>query len=159
MFVYRRITSIFLLFTALALISCKSEVDTKTSLSGTVMAGATSGATVTIYDQNNQAIKSGMTDSDGSFSIEINKDYRSEPLIFKAAGGSYTDEATGQIVILGDDEGLSAVISANTLSGSFGTVNLTPQSTIMQQAVENWSSVNPSVTALNDRIAAARSAF
>lgn len=95
------------------------------SLGGKAVLGPISGATVTVYSvagsSEGIALGSGVTGSDGSYSVEIES--YSGPVIVKVVGGSYTEESSGTTVVLASNDVLRCLVP--NASGSV-TANVTP---------------------------------
>ncbi len=95
------------------------------SLGGKAVLGPISGATVTVYSvagsSEGIALGSGVTGSDGSYSVEIAS--YSGPVIVKVVGGSYTEESSGTTVVLASNDVLRCLVP--NASGSV-TANVTP---------------------------------
>lgn len=68
------------------------------TVSGVVAKGLVNGGTVNITDLNGNHLASGITNIDGSYSIDI-VGYQG-PVIVSVAGGTYLDEATGNSTLL-----------------------------------------------------------
>lgn len=112
--------------------SSSSDTPT-TSVTGTVFAGPTTGATVTVKTAAGIVVaRSGASSADGSYSVAIPTSSLANPLVFETSGGTFTDEATGTPgVALG-------TFSAYAAGGSLTTgsnVSIDPSSTIIQKLV------------------------
>ena len=91
---------------------------TLATVSGSVVKGPVSGASVTIYTLNADGSRRSYygpitTDSDGNFSATL-KPAPTGPLEVVSSGGSYVDEATGAITTLAAWDNLSAAWPAGT---------------------------------------------
>lgn len=125
-------------FGLVLLSGCSSSSDDGASttptatVSGSVFASATSGATVTIKDgMGNQLAGPVTTDSDGFFSIQLEETALGSDWVVRSTGGTFTDEATGSLVTAGE---LSAFVDAGSVSNG-DSVNLTPGTTIIQRLI------------------------
>ena len=111
-----------------------SNLETAT-ITGVVQAGRVSNATVTIYSlkngQRGQSLGQTTTNSDGSFSISVNK--LSSPVEIVAKAGTYKDEATGRTVTMGSNDELTAVLE--DVNGK-KTTPVTPVTTLVSERVK-----------------------
>jgi hypothetical protein len=105
-----------------------------TSLSGNVVKGPVSGATVTAYSiaagMMGTPLGTAVTDAQGGFAMPMAN--ASGPVMLQMAGGTYTDEATGAKVTLAPGQVMTAVLSS--LAGGTASVQVTPL-TAMAQAM------------------------
>lgn len=103
---------------------------TTTSITGSVIAAPVSGANLVITDHSGHILAGPVTTSaNGQFSINIETSQLSSDLIFKASGGTYTDEATAARTGAGT---LSACMTAGMFTpGTPAAVHLSPASTIV----------------------------
>jgi len=88
-------------------------------VTGSVVKGPVSGATVTFYALNANGTKgrewgAGTTGTDGTFSIALNDVLSASPFYAESMGGSYREEASGSTVALGAADMVSAVLPAGT---------------------------------------------
>ncbi|MDX2471897.1 MAG: hypothetical protein QNL04_15110 [SAR324 cluster bacterium] len=146
---------------ALALGGCKTDTTDSspmTTVTGSAMAAHLQGASIVAYDTKGTVVSAPTQTSNGAFSLEILTSVLSSNLYIKASGGTYTDEATGTTTTLAEN-GLSVFVKANTLSATATAVNITPATTIVAVATENWSENHSSVTNLNTAYTAALAAF
>lgn len=104
------------------------------SISGNVVKGPVSGATVTAYSivggTMGAALGTTTTDAQGAFTMPMAA--ASGPVMLQIAGGSYTDEATGATVTFVPGQMMSTVLSS--LAGGTSSVQVTPL-TAMAQAM------------------------
>ncbi len=145
----------------LALGGCKSESAdpaSLTTITGSATASSLDGATITAYDASGTAVSTNSTTSNGTFSVDILTSALSSNMYIKASGGNYSDEATGATTPLGS-EGMSIFVKANSLSATSTVVNITPSTTILAVATENWASHHSTVTDLGTAYDAAATAF
>lgn len=103
-------------------------------INGSVFASYVDGAIVNVTDESGNTIAGPVSTNDqGEFTVRIPKANLADNLIFKAIGGEYRDEATGETAT---NSTLSAFISANTLAkGNDTQFSLSPDSTIIQELV------------------------
>jgi len=104
-----------------------------TTVSGTVMAGPTSGARVKVKALlGNYSTTSAPTDSNGAFQLTLPNSILAGDLTFEASGGTFPDEATATPgVTLGS---MSAHIPAGTLAAGTN-VTIDPASTIINALI------------------------
>ena len=112
-----------------------------TKVSGLVLAGPTSGATVTVKKTDGTEVgRSLPSGSDGSFSVDIPTTAFTDDLVFEASNGTFDDEVeqtpSGKGVALGK---LSAHITAGSLA-SGSNVTIDPSSTIIRKLVAGGKS-------------------
>lgn len=109
-----------------------------TNVSGSVIAGPTSGSSVTVKSAAGIIVAGTVfTATDGSYTIAIPSSALTSDLVFEASGGSFPDEATSTTgVSLGT---LSAHITAGSLT-SGANVSIDPSSTIIQRLVAGGKS-------------------
>lgn len=104
-----------------------------TVISGSVFASHVSGAAVTVEDSAGHNVAGPvLSATDGTYHIDVPDRKLSGDLIFKATGGTFTDEATGDPGVSGGAMG--AYLAGGTLS-SGAEVHITPSSTIVQNLV------------------------
>lgn len=125
---------IFFLLT-LGLSGCggdSSDSDPAVTVQGSVFASAVAGATVSIQDTSGATVAGfTSTDNNGFYSLAIDSALLASDLIVVSQGGSYVDEATGEVLAAG---GFSAYIPAGAIAAArFASV--TPGSTIIQKLV------------------------
>jgi len=111
--------------------SSSSPAAPTTAVSGSVLAGPVSGASVTVKTVGGTLVAGPVaTDGTGSYTIAVPTAALASELVFEASGGAYPDEATATAgVALG---ALTARMAAGTLAaGSF--VSLDPSSTIVEK--------------------------
>jgi hypothetical protein len=105
-----------------------------TSLSGNVVKGPTSGATVTAYSiaggMMGSPLGTAVTDPQGAFAMPMAS--AAGPVMLQIAGGTYTDEATGAKVTFAPGQVMTAVLSS--LASGTASVQVTPL-TAMAQAM------------------------
>ena len=104
-----------------------------TSVSGVVMAGPASGASVTVKTVTGIVVTGPVTTgTDGAYSVAIPDTALSADLIFEASGGTFSDEATATNgVVMG--RLTSHVIAGSLVSGS--NVAIDPSTTIIQKLI------------------------
>jgi hypothetical protein len=110
-----------------------------TTISGSVVDGPVSGATVTVKNAaNGNVLGSTTTNADGSYSITISY---SGDVILEASGGSYADDNSVQPITLTGP--MRAVLSAN---GGNATANITPLTTMAYtQAFHSGTAISASL--------------
>ena len=135
----RRIRLATFLVTAAALAGCPPQTGgvAQGSISGTVIKGPVTGATVTAFavdEAGRRAKKLGTAESaaDGTFTVSVTG--QSGPTLLCAAAGTFVDEATGGIVQLGE-QGLCALVDNQELGAKTTGVALTP-----------WTSLHAALT-------------
>jgi len=140
---------------------CKKADSTSagTTVNGTLMAGAISAAQVKVTDSTGYTVATGTSAADGTFSVTVPTTHLAEVLTFASFGGSYEDETAGTTVSLSDTEGIQLMVAASGLSDSSTDVALTPDSTLVALAAQDWATHHPETTALGDRLTAATAAF
>ena len=104
-------------------------------ISGSVVKGPVANATVTAFavsgGQAGTQISTAATDAAGHFAIDIGS--YAGPVMLRAAGGSYRDEATGQTMSMGSGDVMTAMMPS-IAAGTTATVQVTPL-TAMAQAM------------------------
>jgi hypothetical protein len=105
---------------------------TTKAVTGTVLAGPASGASVTVKTALGAVIAGPVTTgSDGSYTISVPTSTLSSDLVFEASGGTFTDEATSTTVTMGT---LTCLVTSGALSTS-SYVTIDPSTTIVQKMV------------------------
>lgn len=108
--------------------------DSTVTLSGTVLAGPTAGAVVTVKANGTVVAQSTVSAADGTYTVAIPTSALSNALTFEASGGTFPDEATTTARVALTK--LTAYAAAGSLvSGSHITID--PSSTIIQDLVAN----------------------
>jgi len=127
---------------ALGLAGCNADSTTTTNvtITGTAMSGLLDGATLNVYNDEGSLLAGPVDVTGGAFSVAIPDSAFDDSIILETSDGSYVDEATGETVVI-SGEGLSIAIRGTKLKNQ-GTVALTPESTILRYAAENWSGAN-----------------
>jgi hypothetical protein len=121
-----------------------------TSVNGSVMAGPTSGAKITVKTIDGTIVAGPVTSaSDGSYTVAIPTSLLTDDLIFEANEGTFEDEAetssSGHNVPLGT---LSAHVSGGSLREG-AHVSLDPSSTIIRKMVAGGKSKTEAESAFN----------
>jgi len=118
------------------------------TVSGTVVKGPVSGATVTAYAITNGTmgaqVGGGTTDSMGNFSISIG-DY-SGPMMLQASGGTYTDEATGTTMTIETGDVMTCAIPSVASGVTTVGIQITP---ITSMASSRVHAMTGGITAAN----------
>ena len=111
------------------------------AVSGTVVKGPVSGATVTAYAVTNGTmgaqVGGGTTDSMGNFSISIG-DY-SGPMMLQASGGSYTDEAMGTTMTMQSGDVMACSIPSAAAGATNTGIQMTPVTTMAHSWVHHMT--------------------
>jgi hypothetical protein len=111
------------------------------ALSGTVVKGPVSGATVTAYAVTNGTmgaqVGGGTTDSMGNFSISIG-DY-SGPMMLQASGGTYTDEAMGTSMTMQSGDVMACSIPSTAAGATNTGIQMTPITTMAHSRVHHMT--------------------
>ncbi len=111
------------------------------TVSGTVVKGPVSGATVTAYAVTNGTmgaqVGGGTTDSMGDFTISIGG--YSGPMMLQASGGSYTDEATGTTMTMQPGDVLACSIPSAAAGATNSGIQLTPVTTMAHARVHHMA--------------------
>lgn len=113
-------------FMLLSLFSCggggsgesAAPAPTNATISGSVVKGPVTGATVTFYSLNADGSKGAQlgtttTDAGGNFTVTLTP-APTKPFLAETSGGTYVDEATGAAVTLGAADKLSAALPVGT---------------------------------------------
>ncbi|MGE0371095.1 MAG: hypothetical protein AB7Q01_04315 [Gammaproteobacteria bacterium] len=125
--------SLLIALGALSACGGSSSDESTTAIGGSVFAAAVGGATVTVEDTSGNTVAGPVTtDSAGGFTIDLPADLLADDLVFRSAGGTFTDEASGDSGVTGGS--LGAYVAGGAL-GAAAEVHLTPASTIVQQLV------------------------
>lgn len=95
---------------------------TSSTISGGVVKGPVTGATVTFFALNTNGSKGAQlgtttTDSSGNFTVTVTP-APTTPFLAETSGGTYVDEATGTTVTLAAADKLTAVLPAGTTSAT-----------------------------------------
>jgi len=104
---------------------------TTTNVSGSAFASYVSGASVVAMDGVNEIAGPVKTSANGGFTLPIPNANLKSQLVFKATGGTYIDEATGEETTSGE---LSVVAGANTLKAG-SSIHATPSSSILNKLI------------------------
>jgi hypothetical protein len=123
------------------------------TVSGTVLYGPVSGATVTAYAITNGTmgaqVGGGTTDSTGNFHVSIG-DYAG-PMMLQASGGTYVDLATGTTMTMQAGDVMAAAIPSVTAGGAVTGIQMTPITTMAHSRVHHMTGgiTSASITAAN----------
>jgi hypothetical protein len=111
------------------------------TVSGTVVKGPVSGATVEAYAVTNGTmgaqVGGGTTDSMGNFSVSVG-DYAG-PMMLQASGGTYTDEATGTTMTVQPGDVMACAIPSAAVGGSAAGVQVTPVTSMAHARVHHMT--------------------
>jgi hypothetical protein len=111
------------------------------TVSGTVVKGPVSGATVTAYAVTNGTmgaqVGGGTTDSMGNFSISIGS--YSGPMMLQASGGTYNDEATGTTMTMQSGDVMTSSIPSAAAGATNTGIQMTPITTMAHSRVHHMT--------------------
>jgi hypothetical protein len=111
------------------------------TVSGTVVKGPVSGATVTAYAVTNGTmgaqVGGGTTDSMGNFAISIGS--YSGPMMLQANGGTYTDEATGTTMTMQSGDVMACSIPSAAAGATNTGIQMTPVTTMAHSRVHHMT--------------------
>jgi hypothetical protein len=111
------------------------------TVSGTVVKGPVSGATVTAYAVTNGTmgaqVGGGTTDSMGNFSISIGS--YSGPMMLQASGGTYTDEAMGTSMTMQSGDVMACSIPSTAAGAANTGIQMTPVTTMAHSRVHHMT--------------------
>ncbi len=131
--------SALLLGSVVLLSGCNSSSDDNgaaidgTVIEGSVFAAPVGGASISVFDlSGNQVAGPVSSGVDGRYQITIPDAYLASDLSFISSGGTFTDEATGEVNVTAGQ--MSVYVSAGSLAAD-GEVHATPSSTIMHQLI------------------------
>ncbi len=128
-----RLLQVLTISSVLALAGCgdssdDSDSSSSTTISGSIFASHVKGASVSVYDENDQVIAGPVTTNNmGRYSISIANADVNNRLRFVSSGGTYTDEATGDTLVEASE--LAVYVAAGEWSVG-DEVHATPMSTI-----------------------------
>lgn len=144
---------------SLGLTACFDKSD-ETTLLGSVFKGSIDNASISITDEAGTVIGSG-TSNKGEFSIALTSTIPGGAIFMQSSAGSYTDEATGEIVT--PEGGLMAVFTKEELDALLAAkefVALTPETTILSKLVkQKLTAGTEAKTAIDEAIATIESVF
>ncbi|WP_250655799.1 hypothetical protein [Alkalimarinus coralli] len=127
--------------------SSGSAASTTTDIEGSAFASYVSGAKVMAMAGVNEIAGPVTTTANGGFKLAIPNEHLKSDLVFKATGGTYTDEATGEQAASGE---LSVMAGAGTLKAG-SSIHATPSSTIISKLMaEHGLSKDAAEKAFND---------
>jgi len=111
------------------------------TVSGSVVKGPVSGATVTAYAATNGTmgaqVGGGTTDSMGNFSISIGT--YSGPMMLQASGGTYTDEAMGTAMTMQSGDVMACSIPSAAAGATNAGIQMTPVTTMAHSRVHHMT--------------------
>jgi hypothetical protein len=111
------------------------------TVSGTVVKGPVSGATVTAYAVANGTmgaqIGGGSTDSMGNFSVSVGT--YSGPMMIQASGGTYTDEAMGTAMTMQPGDVMACSIPSAAAGATNAGIQMTPVTTMAHSRVHHMT--------------------
>lgn len=122
-------------------------------INGVVTKGPVGGATVTAYAINGGQIAAqiGMatTDAGGNFSLAIGA--HAGPVMLQVSGGSYTDEATGTLMTMGQGDVMTAVMPTVAAGTTSSGIQLTPLTAMAQTLAQHMvgGMTDANITAAN----------
>jgi hypothetical protein len=128
------LSSLLLLTLIAACSSSNGSAPATTSVSGYLLAGPITGASLTVKDQTGTTVAGPITvnSADGSYTIAIPNSALSGPLVFQATGGTFPDEASGSTGVAAGT--LSSYVPAGSIA-SGANITLDASSTIVQKLV------------------------
>ena len=110
-------------------------------ITGTVVKGPVSGASVTAYAINNGTmgarIASATTDSQGTFRLAMGA--HAGPVMLQATGGTYIDEAAGISMPMMSGDVLNAMLTSMTAGATVSGVQMTPLTSMAQSMAQHMS--------------------
>ena len=127
----------------LLLVACGGSTTKPASgtVSGTVVKGPVSGASIMAYAVTNGTmgaqVGGGTTDSLGNFTVSIG-DY-SGPLMLQASGGTYTDEATGNVMTMQTGDVMACAIPSIAAGAATTGVQITPLTSMAHARVHQMA--------------------
>lgn len=105
----------------------------KLAISGSVFASPVASASVTVKDVSGNTVAGPVnTNGDGNYRIEIPIEAVNSALVFESSGGTFADEASGDVDVAAG--GMAAYVMANALSAG-AQVHMTPGTTVIQRLV------------------------
>jgi hypothetical protein len=111
------------------------------TVSGAVVKGPVSGATVVAYAVTNGTmgaqVGGGTTDSMGNFSISIGN--YSGPMMLQASGGAYTDEATGTTMTMQSGDVLACSLPSAAAGAANTGIQVSPLTTMAHSRVHHMT--------------------
>jgi hypothetical protein len=111
------------------------------TVSGTVVKGPVSGATVTAYAVANGTmgaqVGGGSTDSMGNFSVSVGT--YSGPMMIQASGGTYTDEAMGTAMTMQPGDVMACSIPSVAAGATNTGIQMTPVTTMAHSRVHHMT--------------------
>lgn len=144
---------------ALMLSSCGGGGGTGVNgtINGRVIKGPVGGATVTAFAINSNGamgsmIGSAVTDSMGNFSMSTGS--HSGPVMLQMSGGSYKDEATGNMMTMYSGDIMTTVIPAMASGGTVTGIQVTPLTSMAQVMAQHMAGfmTAANITAANDAV-------
>lgn len=111
------------------------------TISGSVVKGPVSGATVQAYavagGAVGQAIATATTDAQGAFTMSLPS--QSGPLILRTSGGTYMDEATGALMTVAAGDMMTVALSSVAAGSTVNGVQVTPLTSMAQAMAEQMA--------------------
>ncbi|MBI3606047.1 MAG: hypothetical protein HY202_08500 [Nitrospirae bacterium] len=137
--------------------SSGSAPDITSQIHGVANDAIISGGTVSVYQyesgQKGAVLGTAKTDFQGLFSLSISSYWG--PVLFEIKGGSYVDDATGNIIYLAPDQYLSAAKNINP-GENIGNLAITPLTTIASALAKSYMNqgaiVSSSIDTANNTI-------
>jgi hypothetical protein len=112
---------------------------TQGTISGSVVKGPVSGATVSAFGLSGGAkgaqLATAATDAQGAFTMSIGA--YSGPVMLQMSGGTYTDEATGATMTMAAGDLMTAVLPSMAAGSSVNGIQVTPVTTMAQAMAMN----------------------
>jgi hypothetical protein len=125
-------------------------------ISGTAVKGPISGATASAYAVINgnmgMQLASGTTDSQGNFNMSVG-DYAGAVMI-QISGGTYLDEATGNVMSMAPGDVMTAVITSLSSGATVTGIQVTPLTSMAQAMANNMTGgmVDVNISAANTAV-------
>jgi len=116
-------------------------VSTAGTVSGTVVEGPVSGATVAAYaitgGTMGAQVGGGTTDATGNFTFSIGD--HSGPMMLQASGGTYVDEATGTTMTMQPGDAMACAIPSVTAGAATTGIQITPLTSMAHARVHHMT--------------------
>jgi hypothetical protein len=129
------------------------------NLTGDAVKGPVAGATITAYAVSPNGtpgpmLGSTVTDARGAFTVPI--DGAGGPVLVRMNGGTYTDEATGATMSMGNSDAMTAAVPSVAAGASITGVQITPLTSMAESMAEHMSGglTNANVMAANAAVGA-----
>lgn len=111
------------------------------TMSGNVVKGPVSGATVKAYavtgGMMGSQVSSATTDANGAFTLSMGS--YAGPVMLQMSGGTYTDEATGTLMVMGPGDMMTAVLPTVAAGSAVTGIQVTPLTAMAQAMAERMA--------------------